>query len=130
MNPLGASAVREVEVEEPGLHPREPVLGSHLEDPLHLGGDHDEGVADRGGGAGEAGPRAARHHREAVRGRDADAGLDVLGGVGEGHERASALDERGVAAVEPAREGVGEHLGHAQRGFQLEACGVDVGHGG
>ncbi len=60
---------REVEVEEPGLHPGEPVLGAHLEDPLHLRGDDDEGVADRGGGAGEPRPRSAGDDREAVRRR-------------------------------------------------------------
>src|SRR5439155_22118401 len=58
--------VAEVEVEDTRLDPREPVLGSYLEDPVHLGGDDDDRVRDRRRTAGQSGPAPAWHDRELV----------------------------------------------------------------
>jgi len=112
--PVPGDGVHEVEVQHAGLDPREAVVRSDLEDPVHLGRAHDERIADRRCPAGEPGAGAARHDGEAVLGGDAETRRDVLRGSGEYDERTSALDHRGVAGVQREGERVREHLGRAR----------------
>ena len=118
----------EIQVEQTRLHPCQTIVGPHLQDLVHLGGDHHECVADRGGGAGETGPASARDDREAVLGSDGDAGDDVLGRAGERDERASTLDHGGVAGIELQREWIAEDLRRSERLLERSACAFDVRH--
>ena len=85
----------EVEVDDAGLHPRDPVLDVDLQDAVHLGeGDHD-GQAQGDGPAGQAGAGAAGHDGTAVGDGDAGHGLDLGGGHREAHRAGRPTAEHG-----------------------------------
>ena len=89
----------EIEVDDAGLDPGDPVVGVDLEDPVHLGhGDHDR-RAERDGPAGEAGPGAARYDTAPVCGGDPHDRLH-LGGVDGKADRPGhpAVEHRSVVA--------------------------------
>ena len=115
----------EIEVEDAGLDPRQAVFRAHLEDPVHLGGDDDERVADRRGAAGKAGAAAARDHRQVVVGRDAHARGHVLGAPREHDEPGRALRRARRRARRAERERVGEHRVGAERGLEVAAGAAD-----
>ena len=124
----GPQGVPEVEVEDAGLDPRQPVLGSDLEDAVHLGGDDDDRVRDRRRTAGETGPAPTRHDREVVPRRHLHARHDVVRRVDEYDEPRAPLDHGRVPRVEPQRERVGEHRLEAERVDQIGAGCVQVRH--
>ena len=127
VKPSGASAVDRSRFGQARLDPREAVLGADLEDSGHLRRDHDERVADRGGGPCEPGARAARHDREPVRSPRSARTPGLLGRARERDERAAALHHRGVARVQAPREGIGQDPVRAQHLFEREAGLVDRG---
>jgi hypothetical protein len=118
----------EVEVEHPRFDPGEAVLRADLEDPAHLRGDDEEGVAEGRRRSGEPRPAAARHDREVVPRGNPHARHDVLRRPDERDEPSAPLDHGRVARVEPSRQGVGEHGVGAEGGDELGAGGVQVRH--
>ena len=127
----GAAECRpQVEVEEPRLHPREPVLRPDLEDAVHLRGHDDESVADRRRRPREPGAAPAGDHGEVVRGRRANACHDVVRRAGEDDEGRRALDHRGVTRVQPERERVRQHFAGAERVLELSSRQIHVRHRG
>ena len=124
----GGERIGQIEVEHAGLDPGQPVLRPHLEDAVHLGGDDDQRVADRGGCAREPGAAAAWHHGQLVDGRDPHARRHVVGAPGEDDQPCRAFDHRRVARVEPERERIGEHHVDAEGGFQVASRRGQVAH--
>jgi hypothetical protein len=118
----------EIEVEDPGFDPRQPLVGVDLENVVELGGHDHEGIVDRGRTAGEAGPAPPGHERSVVARRDADCLDDLAPGTGKADHRGAASGDARVARVERELQWFGARLIGAEHRLEVaeeRACVVD-----
>jgi hypothetical protein len=109
----------EVEVEDAGLDPREPLLDVDLEDPVEPRRHDDERVTHRGGTARE--PRSAPpgDERAVVARRDRHCRRELLAGLGEAHrDRVTPFGAR-VALVQRELERFGPGAIRPERSAQI-----------
>ena len=107
----GGDGPGQVQVEHSGLDPGQPLVGVHLEDPVHLGGDdhHGRHLAGRGGPARQPGPGATRDEGAAVVPAHPHRRRHFGGRRREAHHRRLAGDHRSVPAVQAQFGRLGSH---------------------
>jgi hypothetical protein len=114
----------EVEVEQAGLNPRDPLLGVHLEDLIHLGGDDHDRVVERGRATCQAGAAPPRHERSTVSPSDADRGGDLVGRAGPADRERTSGGHTGVTRVQRQLQGFGARAIRAECRSQIVDQGV------
>ena len=90
---LGPQLLREVEIDDAGLHPGDAVVGVDRQHLVHPAGRYDDGPPQWDRAAGESGASATGDHGRTVLLGDSHDRLDLFGGLREAHRA-------GVAAVE------------------------------
>ena len=95
MEPLGLQLLREVEIDDAGLHPGDAVVGIDRQHLVHPAGRHHDGPPQRDRATGEAGACATGDHGRTVLLGDAHDRLDLFGGLREAHRAGDAAVEHG-----------------------------------
>ena len=91
----------QVKVDHPWLHPSNTILFIDFENPIHARRGDDNGIAERGGPAAQAGSGTSGKDCTVVSGGDLHDRLHMLGGVRKAdRSRGAVAEHRGVGAGE------------------------------
>ncbi len=106
--------MREIQVEDAGLHPGHARVGIHLEDPVHPGCDDHECIIEGRRPAGEPGAAPPGHEGHSVGRGHGDRVRDLHGRGGKADHAGPAHGGAGVAPVQGQLEWVDPDLIGAQ----------------
>ena len=92
---LGPQLLREVEIDDAGLHPGDAVVRVDRQHLVHPAGRYDDGPPQRDCAAGESGAGATGNHGRTVLLGDSHDRLDLFGGLRKAHRAGDAAVEHG-----------------------------------